>query len=153
MFVTDRRDRRGEVDSRVTDRIGFAILGLTLAATMFVVGCQSPAWTPPSSPTAGRVPAGAPSGTAKVEGDVQRIAVDVSKGYYDPTVIEARSVVPLEISFGQGQGCLAQVLFPDFGVRENLISGGAVVKLPAMKPGTYEFSCGMRMVFGKIVVQ
>lgn len=79
--------------------------------------------------------------------------MDVSKGYYDPTVIKAKAGVPLEITFGQGQGCLAQVVFPDQGVREDLTQGGGVVKLPALKSGTYEFSCGMQMVFGQLVVE
>jgi hypothetical protein len=83
----------------------------------------------------------------------QTISVDLSQGYYDPTVIEAKAGVPLEITFGQGQGCLAKVLIPAFSVEQDLASGGALVKLPAMGPGEYEFSCGMRMVFGKIVVK
>jgi Cu+-exporting ATPase len=84
---------------------------------------------------------------------VQRISVDLTKGYYDPSVIHAKAGVPLEISFGQGSGCLGSVLIPDFSVNQDLTNGGAVVKLPAMKAGEYSFSCGMRMVYGKIVVQ
>jgi plastocyanin domain-containing protein len=94
-----------------------------------------------------------PTGAAVAEGAVQAIAVDLSQGFYDPTVIEAKAGVPLEITFGQGQGCLASVLIPAFSVDQDLTSGGAVVRLPAMKPGEYEFSCGMRMVFGTIVVK
>lgn len=92
------------------------------------------------------------SGVAAVSGPVQTISVDLSQGYYDPTVIEAKAGIPLEITFGQGQGCLAKVLIPAFSVDRDLTSGGAAVRLPAMKPGEYQFSCAMRMVFGKIVV-
>lgn len=98
-------------------------------------------------------PADAPEGTAVVEGDVQRLAVDVSKGYFDPTVIRVKAGVPTELEFGQGSGCLAEVMFPQFGIREDLTSGGALVSLPALDAGEYEFSCGMEMVFGTLVVE
>jgi hypothetical protein len=127
-------------------------LAVCMLAAMLLVGCAA---SPPPVPagSAAQVPSGAPTGAASVEGGVQRIAIDVSKGYYDPTVVEAKAGVPLEITFGQGQGCLSEVLFPDFGVRQSLTQGGAVVKLPAMGPGERTFSCGMQMVFGKIVVR
>jgi hypothetical protein len=119
---------------------------------LLLTGCSAaPTATSPVSGAGSD--AGAPTAAATIDGTVQRISVDLSKGYYDPTVIQAKSGVPLEITFGQGQGCLASVLVPAFNVNQDLTKGGAVVKLPAMQAGDYEFSCGMRMVFGKIVVQ
>jgi hypothetical protein len=123
---------------------------LVLAATL--AGCSSaPAAAPVQQTPA--ADAGAPIGAATVEGEVQRIAVDLSQGFYDPTIIQAKAGLPLEIAFGQGQGCLSTVLVPSADIRQDLTNGGAVVKLPAMQPGEYEFSCGMKMVFGKIVVK
>jgi hypothetical protein len=123
---------------------------LVLAATL--AGCSAaPAAAPVQQTPA--ADAGAPIGAATVEGEVQRIAVDLSQGFYDPTIIQAKAGLPLEIAFGQGQGCLSTVLVPSADIRQDLTNGGAVVKLPAMQPGEYEFSCGMKMVFGKIVVK
>jgi plastocyanin domain-containing protein len=102
---------------------------------------------------ASNVPAGAPEGTAVAKGSVQRISVGTSQGLWDPSVIHAVPGIPLEITFAEGRGCLASVLFPDFGIDQDLTAGGEVVKLPAMKAGSYEFSCGMEMVYGKIVVR
>ncbi|MFA5844636.1 MAG: cupredoxin domain-containing protein [Coriobacteriia bacterium] len=102
----------------------------------------------------GGAPAGAATTkTATIEGDVQRITVDLSKGYYDPTTIELKAGVPAEITFGQGGGCLAQVQSQDLGFFEDLSGGAKTVKLAALAPGTYAFSCGMQMVFGSIVVK
>lgn len=98
-------------------------------------------------------PAEAPEGATSVESDIQRIAVDVSKGYFDPTVIRAKAGLPIELTFSEGSGCLAEVMFPDFDVHEDLTSGGAVVTLPALAAGEYGFSCGMQMVFGTLVVE
>ncbi len=93
------------------------------------------------------------SGVAAESGGVQHVSVDLSQGYYAPEVIEVKAGVPLEITFGQGEGCLSSVLIEDFGIDQDLSHGGAVVRLPAMKAGTYDFSCGMRMVYGRIVVK
>jgi hypothetical protein len=81
---------------------------------------------------------------------VQRIHVDVSDDYY-PSHIEVIPGVPVDIEFGEGHGCLSHVIFEQFGIDEDLTSGGAVVHLPGLAPGTYGFSCGMHMVFGAVV--
>lgn len=92
-------------------------------------------------------------GSASLQGETQIISVDVSAGYFDPNVIRVKAGIPVEITFAEGSGCLAEVLFPQFDVREDLTQGGATVKLPALDPGTYGFSCGMEMVFGTLVVE
>ena len=93
--------------------------------------------------------------SAVVEGDVQRITVDTSKGYYDPNVIRLSAGIPAEITFTQAGGCLAQVESPDLGFIEDLTSGDVTVRLEAdqLTPGTYGFNCGMQMVFGTIIVE
>lgn len=143
----------------VTTMIRRCALPMLLFGVVVIVGCSSatPVTTTAPGPQAGgvssSVPDGAPEGTATVDGAVQRISIDLSKGFYDPSIVNAKADVPLEITFGQGQGCLASVLVPDFGVDQDLTAGPVVVKLPAMKAGEYSFSCGMQMVFGKIVVR
>ena len=139
-----------------TTRIRLATVALLFLAANAAGGCTAPAASSPAPAPAATVPAPAPAGadgTAKLEGAIQRISVDLSTGTYIPSVITAKAGVPLEIVFGQGSGCLSSVLVPDFGIDQDLTQGGAVVKLPAMKAGEYQFSCGMEMVFGKIVVQ
>jgi hypothetical protein len=106
-----------------------------------------------TAPTEGGVTGEKAVGAATVEGDVQRISVDLSKGYYDPNQIVLKAGVPAEITFGQSQGCTAQVVSQDLGFSEDLTAGARTVKLPALEKGEYSFSCGMQMVFGKIVVE
>ncbi len=91
-------------------------------------------------------------GSAVVEGEVQRIAVDVSEGFFNPGAIRLAAGIPAVITFGEGSGCMAEVMFKDFGVFENLTQGGALVEIPALQPGEYEFSCGMEMVYGSLIV-
>jgi hypothetical protein len=97
---------------------------------------------------------GAPvEGAATVEGGVQKIAVDLSSGSYNPNVIKLKAGVPTEITFGQSSGCTAQVQSADLGFAEDLSAGPKTVKLGALKAGTYGFACGMNMVTGQIVVE
>jgi Cu+-exporting ATPase len=88
-----------------------------------------------------------------IDGGVQRIAVDVTDGYFDPTMIELASGIPSQLVFSEGQGCLAAVSFPQFGIERDLTSGGATVEIPALRAGEYPFSCGMEMVYGVLVVR
>ena len=97
---------------------------------------------------------GAPiEGAAKVEGDVQKIDVDLSSGSYNPNVIKLKAGVPAEITFGQSGGCTASVQSADLGFNEDLTSGPKTVKLEGLAAGTYSFACGMNMVTGQIVVE
>ena len=92
-------------------------------------------------------------GSATIEGDVQKIAIDLSTGSYNPNTIKLKAGVPTEITFGQGSGCTAEVLSKELGFFEDLTGGPVTVKLDALEPGTYGFSCGMEMVFGTIFVE
>lgn len=104
-------------------------------------------------PTANGVSGDEVAGAATVTGDVQTISVDVSTGIYAPNVINLKAGIPAEITFGQSSGCTAVVQSKDLGFQEDLTAGPKTVKLGALEPGTYAFSCGMEMVFGKIVVE
>jgi hypothetical protein len=93
------------------------------------------------------------AGEARVESGVQRITVDTSTGSWSPNEITLKAGLPTEITFAEGQGCLAQVVFSDLGVSADLRNGGAVVKLPALEAGEHTFACGMDMVFGTLIVR
>ncbi|HEY5549011.1 MAG TPA: cupredoxin domain-containing protein [Coriobacteriia bacterium] len=108
-------------------------------------GCCGGGATAPASATKPKA--------AAVAGDVQKISVDVSKGYYDPSTIQLKAGVPAEITFSQASGCTGQIQSADLGFSEDLSTGPKTVKLGALKAGTYSFYCGMQMVFGSIVVK
>jgi plastocyanin len=82
----------------------------------------------------------------------QRVRIEVTDGY-DPADIMVAPGVPLEITFTEGSGCLATVVFEGLGIEADLTQGGAVVTIPALKPGVYPFSCGMHMVHGSITAE
>lgn len=91
----------------------------------------------------------APSGTS----GAQALTVDTSSGSFSPTQLTAKSGTPIEITFGQGAGCVAEVVFPDLQINQSLENGPVTITLPALAPGNYAFACGMDMQHGTLVVQ
>jgi hypothetical protein len=83
---------------------------------------------------------------------VQRIRIEVTDGY-DPAHMVVAAGIPLEITFSEGSGCLATVVFEGLGIEADLTHGGALVAIPALEPGIYQFSCGMHMVHGSITAE
>jgi len=106
-----------------------------------------------AQPTANGVSGTEIEGAATVAGGVQKISVDLSTGTYAPNVLKLKAGVPAEITFGQSSGCTGVVQSKDLGFQEDLSAGPKTVQLGALEPGTYAFSCGMEMVYGKIVVE
>jgi len=83
-------------------------------------------------------------------------ATIVVKGGYNPDVIVVQHGKPVRLSFLRQEtaACSEEVVFPDFGRRAQLPEGELVpVEFVAETPGEYEFSCGMGMLRGKLVVE
>ena len=77
------------------------------------------------------------------------------RGGYLPSVVCAPSGLPIQLVFLREElaACSEQVLFPAFGRSAMLPPGKmVVVDLPAAAPGTYEFSCAMGVLRGRLVV-
>ena len=82
-----------------------------------------------------------------------RIVVD---GGYSPSVVtvEAGRPVRLEFERRESSGCTEEVVVPDFGIRTFLPAHRITpVQFTPARPGTYEFTCGMGMVRGRLVAR
>ena len=142
------------------------LLVLAVLLVFFLVGCGG---SPTTSTTTETTMGGSTSGTmgeemddtpeetvpadAVLQGDVQTIAIDLSTGYYVPNRITAKAGVPLEITFGQGKGCVEELVFPAFDILADMTQGPQTFKLGALEAGTYEWRCGMDMRHGVIIVE
>ena len=92
---------------------------------------------------------------ARQTGDRQEVDVEV-RGAYSPDRIEVEAGRPVRLTFTrkEANACTAQVVFPDFGVVQDLPVGRPVpVEITPDRPGEYEFHCGMNMVRGRLVVR
>ena len=85
----------------------------------------------------------------------QEVEVTVNGGYL-PNTIVLKKDVPATINFNRKDpsGCFEQVVFPDFGISENLpVNQIYPIEIDTSKPGEYKYACGMNMFFGKVVIK
>ncbi|MGZ8378852.1 MAG: cupredoxin domain-containing protein [Gemmatirosa sp.] len=83
-------------------------------------------------------------------------ATIVVRGGYAPAVVRVRAGRPVRLTFDRQEtaGCSEEVVFGDFGVRRYLPAHArTVVEVTPPAPGTYEFTCGMGMLRGKLVAE
>ena len=88
-------------------------------------------------------------------GGVQEIDVTVKGGYQPATIVaKAGQLVRLNFTRRESTPCGEEVVLPDFGKRAHLPQGRTVpVEVKPEKPGEYEFTCGMNMYKGKLIVR
>jgi plastocyanin domain-containing protein len=78
------------------------------------------------------------------------------KGGYSPDVIVVRKGIPVELDFYRDEtsSCTEQVVFGDFGISRKLPAFETTpVRFTPEREGEFIFTCGMRMVRGKLVVE
>ena len=88
------------------------------------------------------------------ESGVQEIKVTV-KGGYSPDVIVVRQGMPVRLDFYRDEtaSCSEEIVFGDFGIRRFLPAfQKTTIEVTPERPGTYEFTCGMGMLRGRVVV-
>jgi plastocyanin domain-containing protein len=92
---------------------------------------------------------------AAVGGGAQRTRIVVRGGYSPATVrVQAGRPVRLEFDRQETSGCTEEVVFPDFGIRTYLPAHRTTpVEFTPTSPGRYEFTCGMAMVRGTLIVE
>lgn len=88
-------------------------------------------------------------------GGAQEVTIAV-RGGYDPATVRVKAGAPVRLVFDRQEtsSCSEEVVFPDFGVRRFLPAHErTVVELTPPKAGTYEFTCGMSMLRGRVVAE
>ena len=88
-------------------------------------------------------------------GGVLEIDVTV-KGGYQPAAVTARSGQLLRLNFTRREAtpCGEEVELPDFGKRAHLPQNRTIsIEVAPQQPGEYEFTCGMNMYRGKLIVE
>ena len=88
-------------------------------------------------------------------GGRQEVIVMV-RGGYSPSTIRAAAGQPIRLLFDrrESSSCSEEVVFPDFGVRRFLPENEkTTVEITPPAPGTYEFTCGMGMLHGRVIAE
>lgn len=88
--------------------------------------------------------------------DAPQQATVVVRGGYDPAVIRVRAGRPVRLVFDRQEtsSCSEEVVFPAFNLRKFLPAHErTTIEVVPPAPGTYEFTCGMSMLHGKLVAE
>lgn len=90
-----------------------------------------------------------------VAGGYQEANITVHGGYVpDTVVVQPGRPVRLHFLRTESAPCSDTVVFGDFGKSAKLPQGEEVtVELPPSRPGTFEFTCAMGMLRGRLVVE
>jgi plastocyanin domain-containing protein len=83
--------------------------------------------------------------------------IDVTvKGGYQPDSIKVKAGVPVRLNFTRKEAslCGEEIVLPAFGKRAHLPENQPVaIEVTPDKPGNYEFTCGMNMYRGHLIVE
>jgi membrane fusion protein, heavy metal efflux system len=104
-----------------------------------------------------RPPAGAGPGSAAAPSPPQNVSrVMVSEKGFEPARVTVRSGVPARITFVRTSDvtCATEVVIPAFNIKRALpLNQPVTVEFTPQKTGDVEFTCGMQMFKGTVVVQ
>lgn len=88
-------------------------------------------------------------------GGVQEVDITV-RGGYSPDVIKVERGKPVQLNFYRDEenSCSEELLMPDFNIRRDLPAfKTTLVELLPQQAGRFEFTCGMGMLRGSLVVK
>lgn len=93
---------------------------------------------------------------AKVGATGLQQAVIRVEGGYSPSRVRLRAGRPARLVFDRREdsSCSEELVIPDLGIRQFLPAHQRTgIDLPSPRAGTYEFTCGMGMLRGTLVVE
>ena len=97
---------------------------------------------------AGAAASSNPSGT-------QEMLITVAGGY-TPDLVRVAAGRPVRLVFDRREtnSCSEEIVIPDFGIRRFLPPGArTAVEFTPDGPGVHDFTCGMGMLHGKVIVE
>lgn len=90
-----------------------------------------------------------------VAGDEQVVRMAVEYSGFNPSTIRVKQGILVKwiIDGKQVTGCTNRIVSKDFDINKPLVKGENIVIFTPTQKGTYQFSCWMGMVRGKIIVE
>jgi plastocyanin domain-containing protein len=88
-------------------------------------------------------------------GGAQEVTITVQGGYA-PAEVKVKRGAPVRLVFDRQEtsSCSEEVVIPDFGIRKFLPAfQKTTVELTPREAGVFDFTCGMSMLHGKLIVE
>jgi plastocyanin domain-containing protein len=88
-------------------------------------------------------------------GGAQEVTITVQGGY-EPAEVKVKRGTPVRLVFDRREdsSCSEEVVIPEFGIRKFLPAFQKTpVELTPEKTGTFDITCGMSMLHGRLVVE
>jgi cobalt-zinc-cadmium efflux system membrane fusion protein len=107
-----------------------------------------------ATPSANQAQA-APRGPQQEPG-VQAVTVKVTDKGFQPDRIELKRGIPARLTFVREieETCATSVMIPEFNIKRDLpLREPVLLEFTPAKAGVFDFTCGMKMLSGKIVVR
>ena len=85
----------------------------------------------------------------------QEVGITVAGGY-TPQIVRVHAGRPVRLVFDRRETnpCSEEIVIPDFGIRRALPPHArTAVEFTPAEPGEHEFTCGMGMLHGKVIVE
>ena len=95
------------------------------------------------------------SATAVNASGVQEIQIEINGGYA-PASIRVRRGAPVRLIFDRQEtsSCSEEIVIGDFGIRRFLPAfQKTAIELTPTERGSFEFTCGMGMMHGRLIVE
>jgi len=93
---------------------------------------------------------------AQLEKNLQSVTIEASGTGFKPDLVELKAGVPARLTFKRvtDQTCATEVIFPELKITKALpLNKPVTVEFTPSKPATLNFTCGMDMLRGKLVVK
>jgi plastocyanin domain-containing protein len=87
---------------------------------------------------------------------VQTATVKITERGYEPDIVKVRRGVRTRITFVRTTDatCATEVVFPELGIKRELpLNQPVVITFTPRKKGEFTFTCGMKMMRGRLIVQ
>jgi len=119
---------------------------LITLTTVLIIGCQAdkPAATTAQQPL------------ASAADDVRTVSIKVSGGTYEPAAVNVKKGEPVRLRFTRDEKptCGDVLVIPSLNIKETIpVNDYVSIDITPEKTGDLEFTCGMNMMKGTIVVQ
>jgi hypothetical protein len=108
---------------------------------------------PAPAPAAAPAPAPKTAQKPATSTAAQTFSIAIGGTGYEPSQVVAAAGRPITLKVAKGEGCAGGFLMPSLGVDKDNSGGPVSVKLGPLTAGSYEWTCGMGMVSGTLVVR